>query len=66
MASYDVATLCISPYNVGIFVGPDGKPTRKHGLPWTDSPTAVVGFAPYAVAALPSFVEVGCRCCLKS
>jgi hypothetical protein len=50
--------LLLARDNVGIFVGADGKPTRKHGLPWTETPTATVGFPPYAVAALPNNFEV--------
>ena len=56
----EVEELLLARDNVGIFVGADGKPTRKHGLPWTETPTATVGFphGPYAVAALPNNFEV--------
>eukprot|EP01114_Cavostelium_apophysatum_P004200 TRINITY_DN1437_c0_g2_i2.p1 TRINITY_DN1437_c0_g2~~TRINITY_DN1437_c0_g2_i2.p1 ORF type:complete len:873 (+),score=238.27 TRINITY_DN1437_c0_g2_i2:146-2764(+) len=44
--------------NVSIFIGFDGKPTRKYGLLWTETPT-VVGYSfPYAIGLLSRFVEI--------
>lgn len=54
----EVQELLLARDNVGIFVGADGKPTRKHGLPWTETPIAAATLPPYAVAALPSAFEV--------
>jgi len=56
--SGDAEELLLARDNVGIFVGAGGKPTRKHGLPWTETPSATVGFPPYAVAALTNSFEV--------
>ena len=44
--------------NVGIFLGVDGKTTRKHGLPWSEPPLEMVACWPYALAILPRSLEV--------
>jgi hypothetical protein len=53
---------CLTECNVeiSIFIGYDGKPTRKHGLSWSESPS-VLGYSfPYVIAVLPNnSVEIG-------
>lgn len=51
--------LLLARDNVGIFLGPDAKVSRKLGLTWSDSPSAIAFSAPYAIALLPNYVE--CR-----
>jgi tetratricopeptide (TPR) repeat protein len=54
------------PYNellllkdsVGVFVGLDGKLTRKFGITWSEHPPQVSVMAPYAIAVFDKFVEV--------
>ncbi|GBF95524.1 hypothetical protein Rsub_07874 [Raphidocelis subcapitata] len=41
-----------------VFVGPDGKASRKGQLQWTEPPTAVIAAGGYAVALLASRVEI--------
>lgn len=52
------AELLVSKGNVGIFVGADGRVSRKAGLTWSDAPAAVAYSQPYAVALLPNYVEI--------
>lgn len=40
------------------FLGPDGKPSRKTTLTWSQPPTALMATKLYVVAALPDAVEV--------
>lgn len=56
--------LLLARDNVGIFLGPDAKVSRKLGLTWSDSPCAIAFSAPYAIALLPNYVE--CRRVLTS
>lgn len=44
--------------SVGIAVGADARPARRPALNWSDAPAAVAVSRPYALALLPSFVEV--------
>jgi hypothetical protein len=44
--------------NISIFLGHDGKPTRKFGLSWSEIPLAISYYFPYVLAVLPKFVEV--------
>jgi len=43
---------------VGVFVGPDGRPSREHGLSWSEAPLDAVVAQPYVVGRLPRAVEV--------
>lgn len=50
--------LLLSKGNVGIFLGQDGRISRKSSLTWSDSPIAVAFSHPYAVALLPNYIEI--------
>ncbi|KAK9829459.1 hypothetical protein WJX72_005979 [[Myrmecia] bisecta] len=50
--------LLLAKDNVGIFIGPDGKPSRKVGLTWSDCPVALAYSRPYVIALLPNYIEV--------
>jgi len=39
---------------MGIYVNKEGKPTRKHGLVWSQMPVAVAASSPYMVAIIGS------------
>jgi hypothetical protein len=41
-----------------MFVGSEGKPTRRHGVPWSDPPLATASTSPYVLAVLPRHIEV--------
>ena len=41
-----------------MFVGSEGKPTRRHGVPWSDPPIATASTSPYVLAVLPRHIEV--------
>ncbi|KJE91752.1 vesicle fusion protein, variant [Capsaspora owczarzaki ATCC 30864] len=43
---------------ISIFIGYDGKPTRRFGISWSDTPTYLDLVPPYAVALLPRGLEV--------
>ena len=43
---------------LGVVVGPDGKTTRRGGLPWSEPPLALASAPPFAVALTPRGVEV--------
>jgi hypothetical protein len=43
---------------LGVVVGPDGKATRRGGLPWSEPPLALAASPPFAVALTPRGVEV--------
>ncbi|RIA80537.1 CNH domain-containing protein [Glomus cerebriforme] len=44
--------------NMSIFVGLDGKPTRKTGIDWSGTPEEIGYSYPYLIAILPKHVEV--------
>jgi len=44
--------------NISVFIGHDGKPTRRYGLSWSETPVAIGCSYPYAIALLPKVVEV--------
>jgi hypothetical protein len=44
--------------DISIFLGFDGKTTRKFGLSWTEAPLALGHHYPYVLALLPKTVEV--------
>ena len=39
--------------------GPDGKLSKRESITWSDSPVQLGCCAPYAVALLPKYIEVG-------
>lgn len=41
-----------------MFIGHDGKPTRRYGLSWSENPIVLGCSYPYAIALLPKNVEV--------
>jgi hypothetical protein len=43
---------------VGVFVGRDGKATRRGGLPWSEPPLALAHAPPFALALLPRGLEL--------
>ena len=43
---------------LGVYVGPDGRPSREHGLSWSEAPLDAVVAQPYVVGRLPRAVEV--------
>jgi hypothetical protein len=44
--------------SVSYFLGPDGKPSRKTTLSWSQPPNALVAGRQYVAALLPGGVEV--------
>ena len=50
--------LLLAKGNVGIFLGSDGRISRKASLTWSDAPVATTHSHPYAVALLPNYVEI--------
>lgn len=44
--------------NISIFIGFDGKPTKKYGLTWSEPPIALSYSFPYVIAILGKFLEV--------
>ena len=42
--------------------GPDGKLSKRESITWSDSPVQLGCCAPYAVALLPKYIEVGFAC----
>ena len=44
--------------NVGVFVGLDGKLTRKFGVTWSEHPAHVQVVDPYSLAVFDNFIEV--------
>ena len=44
--------------NISIFLGFDGKPTRKYGFAWNESPLDFGYAFPYVIGLLPSGVEL--------
>ncbi|UPQ97543.1 vacuolar sorting protein [Chloropicon primus] len=44
--------------NVGVFVGLDGKLTRKFGVSWSEQPAHMQVISPYAIAVLKNLIEV--------
>lgn len=50
--------LLLAKGNVGIFLGPDGRISRKASLTWSDAPLGLAFSQPYAVALLPNYIEI--------
>eukprot|EP01116_Phalansterium_solitarium_P000135 TRINITY_DN10090_c0_g1_i1.p1 TRINITY_DN10090_c0_g1~~TRINITY_DN10090_c0_g1_i1.p1 ORF type:complete len:892 (-),score=174.91 TRINITY_DN10090_c0_g1_i1:69-2744(-) len=50
--------LLLGKDNISIFIGFDGKPTRKYGLSWSETPLEIAYAFPYVIGLLPSKVEV--------
>ena len=50
--------LLLSRDNISIFIGFDGKPTRKYGISWSETPLQMEYTFPYVVAILSKFLEV--------
>eukprot|EP01125_Pyxidicula_operculata_P017175 TRINITY_DN5996_c0_g1_i2.p1 TRINITY_DN5996_c0_g1~~TRINITY_DN5996_c0_g1_i2.p1 ORF type:complete len:900 (-),score=202.10 TRINITY_DN5996_c0_g1_i2:552-3251(-) len=44
--------------NISVFIGYDGKPTRKYGLSWSEPPVLSVYSFPYIISILPKTVEI--------
>lgn len=54
----EIAAFALSSSDISIFIGFDGKPTRKYGLAWSEPPI-VLGYSyPYVIAVLSKLVEV--------
>ena len=50
--------LLVAKDTIGIFIGFDGKPTRKFGFNWIEPPVAIAYSFPYVLALLPTSVEI--------
>eukprot|EP00898_Chlorokybus_atmophyticus_P001819 jgi/Chlat1/2638/Chrsp178S02479 len=50
--------LLLSKDNIGMFLNHEGRPSRKHGLSWSEPPIATAQSMPYVLALLSRYVEV--------
>ncbi len=48
----------LSRDDISIFIGFDGKTTRKFGLSWSETPICLGHYYPYVIAILSKFLEV--------
>lgn len=45
--------------DIGVTVNFDGKPTRQHGIGWSDTPLAIAFLKPYLITPLNNnFLEI--------
>lgn len=58
MARVGAEEVLVTKDAVSYFLGPDGKPCRKTSITWSQPPRCLVASPMYAVALLPSAVEV--------
>lgn len=55
---YEGSGFIVGRDNMSIFIDPEGNPTKKHPVKWSDIPHEVIHDPPYLISVLPRSIEV--------